>query len=89
MDESGEVFVDTKWPVNESPHMVTDVMGGLLGAISGGALDLHITNAVRRFGVENDRKALTQHVLGHWQNTREKIGNARPAFIRPSEVFTP
>lgn len=87
MDEGGGVFVDTKWPVNESPHTVTDIMGGLLGAISSGSLDLHITNAVCKFGMENDRRALTQHVLTHWQNTKEKIDKAQTAFIRPSEVF--
>ena len=87
MDERNDVHVEVDWPVNESPHVVTDVMGGLLAAVSAGALDLHVTDAVRRFGMEHDRRALTQHVLTHCAHVRQQMKEAHTSYIKPSEVF--
>ena len=81
--------MDVQWPVNESPHVVTDTLGGLIAAITGGALDMHTINAIRKFGITNDRKALTQHVITHWFHTRQQMKEQQIAYIKPSEVFKP
>jgi hypothetical protein len=91
VDKQGDVSITAQWPLNTSPHLVTESMGKLLAAISTGTLDMNIVNAIREFGMTHDRKGVTDHILMHWHKTRDKIKRRldNAPCVNPVEVWGP
>ena len=85
IDTNGNIKINTQWPTKESPHVVTEIMGTLLAAMSSDTLNLHLTDAIRKFGIRHDNKALTEHIITYWNSTCEKLKQS--SHIKPSEVF--
>jgi len=89
VDKRGDISVTAQWPLNTSPHVVTENMGKLLATISTGTLDMNMVNAIREFGMTHDRRGVTDHILMHWYHTRDKLKrniNSEPC-VKPTEVW--